>query len=84
LAAIDTELMTGHFRDWVLSELVSRGLITGDPFEEEDRTRFVARYIERGPLLLEKLSITDDVVSYPTRDGRTPQFVPETWRTLSR
>jgi hypothetical protein len=93
LAAIDTELMAEHFRDRVLSELVSRGLITdevpaqilsqehsgfgawvGEPFTDEDRTRFVARYIERGPLSLEKLSITDDIVSYTTNDGATHEF----------
>ncbi len=93
LAAIDTERMAEHFRDLVLSELVTRGLITdevpaqilsqehsgfgawvGEPFTEEDRTRFVARYIERGPLSLEKLSLTDDIVSYSTNDGRTHEF----------
>lgn len=92
-AAIDSERIAEHFRDHVLAELVTRGLITdevpaqilsqehsgfgawvGDPFSEEDRTRFVARYIERGPLSLEKLSITDDSVSYSTNDGRTREF----------
>jgi hypothetical protein len=34
----------------------------------------VARYIERGPLSLEKLSITDDIVSYSTKDGATHEF----------
>ncbi|WKZ56135.1 MAG: transposase zinc-binding domain-containing protein [Bdellovibrionota bacterium] len=91
--AIDTERMAEHFRDRVLSELVTRGLITdevpaqilsqehsgfgawvGEPFEEADRTRFVARYIERGPLSLEKLSITDDIVAYTTSDGVTQEF----------
>jgi hypothetical protein len=93
LAAIDTERITEHFRDGVLAELITRGLITdevpaqilsqehsgfgawvGDSFTEEDRTRFVARYIERGPLSLEKLSITDDIVSYSTNDGSTHEF----------
>jgi hypothetical protein len=92
-AAIDTARIAEHFRDSVLAELVTRGLITdevpaqilsqehsgfgawvGDPFMEEDRTRFVARYIERGPLSLEKLSITDDIVSYATSDGVTHEF----------
>jgi hypothetical protein len=92
-ADIDTERITEHFRDRVLAELVSRGLVTdevpaqilsqehsgfgawvGEPFTDEDRTRFVARYIERGPLSLEKLSITDDIVSYSTNDGTTHEF----------
>jgi hypothetical protein len=92
-AAIDSERIAEHFRDRVLAELVTRGLITdevpaqilsqehsgfgawvGDSFAEEDRTRFVARYIERGPLALEKLSITDDIVSYSTNDGATHEF----------
>jgi len=34
----------------------------------------VARYIERGPLSLEKLSITDDIVEYATNDGITHEF----------
>ena len=86
-ATIDTERFAEHFRDRVLAELVTRGLITdevpaqilsqehsgfgawaGDSFMEEDRTKFVARYIERGPLSLEKLSITEDLVSYSTND----------------
>lgn len=94
-AAIDSERIAAHFRDRVLAELVTRGLITdevpaqilsqehsgfgawvGDPFTEEDRTRFVARYIERGPLSLQKLSITDDIVSYSTNDGRAHEFDP--------
>ena len=92
---LNTELMAEHFRDRVLAELVTRGLITdevpaqilsqehsgfgawvGDTFKEQDRTRFVARYIERGPLSLEKLSITDDIVSYSTNDGATHDFDP--------
>ncbi len=46
----------------------------GDPFTEEDRIRFVARYIERGPLSLEKLEIADNIVVYTTNDGRTHEF----------
>lgn len=114
-ATIDTERIAEHFRDHVLAELVTRGLITdevpaqilsqahsgfgawvGEPFSEEDRTRFVARYIERGPLSLEKLSITDDLVSYSTNDGLTHEFdaleflallschVPKPYESLTR
>jgi hypothetical protein len=37
-------------------------------------SKFVARYIERGPLSLEKLTIEDDIVSYATHDGVTHEF----------
>jgi hypothetical protein len=113
--AIDTERMVEHFRDHVLAELVTRGLITdgvpaqilsqehsgfgawvGDSFTEEDRTRFVARYIQRGPLSLEKLSITDRIVAYSTSDGVTHEFdaleflallscqIPKAYESLTR
>ncbi len=113
--AIDTERMAEHFRDHVLAELVTRGLITdevpaqilsqehsgfgawvGDSFTEEDRTRFVARYIQRGPLSLEKLSITDHIVAYSTSDGVTHEFdaleflallscqIPKAYESLTR
>jgi hypothetical protein len=39
-----------------------------EPFHD-DSERFVARYIERAPLSLEKLSIQDDIVIYSTEDG---------------
>jgi hypothetical protein len=32
------------------------------------------RYIERAPLSLEKLSIQDDIVTYPTKDGAAHEF----------
>ena len=34
----------------------------------------MARYIERGPLSLEKLELTDDVVAYCTSDGLTHEY----------
>ena len=46
----------------------------GEPFEDAESSRFVARYIERGPLSLEKLSIQDDIVTYCTNDGRAHEF----------
>ena len=48
----------------------------GEPFLEEERTRFLARYIERAPLSLEKLSLVDDIVSYTPKDGITSEFDP--------
>jgi hypothetical protein len=97
VTVIDTELITAHFQDEVLSELVVRGLITdevprqllsqehtgfgawvGEPFVEGERTRFVARYIERGPVALDKLTVQDDIVTYITNDGKAHEYdVPE-------
>jgi hypothetical protein len=36
---------------------------------DRESEQFVARYIERAPLSLEKLSIQDDIVIYTTKDG---------------
>ena len=44
------------------------------PFHDDDSERFVARYIERAPLSLEKLSIQDDIVGYTTKEGVTHEF----------
>ena len=41
----------------------------GDPFYNKESEQFVARYIERAPLSLEKLTIQDDIVTYTTKDG---------------
>jgi hypothetical protein len=45
------------------------GVWLGDPFHDKESEQFVARYIERAPLSLEKLSIQDDIVTYTTKDG---------------
>jgi hypothetical protein len=45
------------------------GVWMGDPFHDKESEQFVARYIERAPLSLEKLSIQDDIVTYTTKDG---------------
>ncbi len=93
LAAVDTDVLSQHFENEVLAELVTRGLITdddvaqilaqehsgfgawvGEPFDEADRTKFVARYIERGPVSLEKLTIQDDIITYTTKDERVHEF----------
>ena len=50
------------------------GAWVGEPFEEADRTKFVARYIERGPISLEKLTIQDDIITYTTKDERAHEF----------
>ena len=46
----------------------------GDAFEDKERTLFVARYIERCGLSLQKLSIDEDVVTYITNDGQAHEF----------
>ena len=46
----------------------------GDTFEDAESERFVARYIERGPISLEKLSIQDDVITYTTKDQVAHEF----------
>lgn len=46
----------------------------GDPFKDAESERFVARYIERGPISLEKLSIEDDVITYTTKDQVAHEF----------
>jgi hypothetical protein len=46
----------------------------GDPFHDSESAQFVARYIERAPLSLEKTSIQDDIVTYSTKDGTAHEF----------
>ena len=45
-----------------------------EPFHDNDSERFVARYIERAPISLKKLSIQDDIVIYTTKEGVTHEF----------
>ncbi|MCB0328743.1 MAG: transposase [Bdellovibrionales bacterium] len=68
----------------------------GDPFQDEQSDKFVARYVERGPLSLEKLSMEDDLVVYTTKDGATHEFetleclallsshIPNTYESITR
>ncbi len=72
------------------------GVWLGDPFQDKDSEQFVARYIERAPLSLEKLSIQDDIVTYTTKDGAAHEFdtleflaalsahIPKTYESLTR
>ena len=46
----------------------------GDPFQDSESDKFVARYIERGPISLEKLSIQDDLITYTTKDEVAHEF----------
>jgi len=43
------------------------------PFYDKQFEQFVARYIERPPSL-EKLSIQDHIVTYPTKNGTAHEF----------
>lgn len=68
----------------------------GDPFSDADSMRFVARYIERGPLSLEKLSLNANQVTYKTNEDTTCRFdaldflalltshIPNRWESLTR
>jgi hypothetical protein len=44
------------------------GVWMGDPFHDKESEHFVARYIERAPLSLEKLAIQDDIDTYTAKD----------------
>ncbi len=72
------------------------GVWLGDPFHDKESEQFVARYIERSPLSLEKLSIQDDIVTYTTKDGAAHEFdaleflaalsvhIPKTYESITR
>ena len=72
------------------------GVWLGDPFDDKESEQFVARYIERAPLSLEKLSIQDDIVTYTTKNGAAHEFdaleflaalschVPKTYESITR
>ena len=49
---------------------------TKNNIRDRDSERFVARYIERGPVSLERLSIQDDIVTYSTKDGTAHEYEP--------
>ncbi len=46
----------------------------GEAFQDEGSEKFVARYVDRGPISLEKLSLQDDIVTYTTKDGVAHEF----------
>ena len=65
--------------DQVMSQILSQehsgfSVWLGEPFQDEQSEKFVARYVERGPLSLEKLAVTGDGVSYTRQDGATHEF----------
>ena len=87
--------------DAVMSQILSQqhsgfSFWLGEPFNDAESDKFVARYVERGPLSLEKLAVADDNVSYSTKDGVTHNFdalqflaglsshVPNTYESVTR
>ena len=91
------ELITDEVMSQVLSqEHTGFSVWLGDPFQDEQSDKFVARYVERGPLSLDKLSMVDDLVVYTTKDGLTHEFdalqflallsshIPNTYESITR
>lgn len=78
LAALDKlELIDDGTVEQILSQAYSGFSVwLGEPFIDSDSKKFVARYIERGPISLQKLSIQDDIVTYTTKDGKAHEFEP--------
>lgn len=71
------ELITHEVRDQILSqEHTGFSAWVGDLIDDAESKHFVSRYIERGPLALERLSVTEDVVVYKTKDGDKVEYDP--------
>lgn len=79
------ELVLSHFAkrelitDDVMSQILSQehsgfSVWVGEHFHDEGSEKFVARYVERGPLSLGKLTLQDDIVTYTTKDGSAHEF----------
>ncbi len=91
------ELITDDVMSQILSQEHSGfSAWFGDPFHDAESEHFVARYVERGALSLEKLSVQDEIVTYTTKDGRAHEFdavkflallsshVPNTYESVTR
>jgi len=48
----------------------------GEPFNDENSDKFVARYIERGPVSLERLRVKGARVIYSTKAGEVHEYKP--------
>lgn len=71
------ELITDQDAAQILSqEHTGFSFWVGEPFHDVERALFVARYIERGPLSLEKFALDHDGVSYFAADGQVHEFDP--------
>ena len=69
----------------------------GPPIESDEAVKFIARYMDRGPVSLQKLSIEDSLVAYLVDDGRAGQkldpleflarlqaHIPDKWESTVR
>lgn len=78
-------------------ELESRAVERiGEPFHDAESKHFVSRYIERGPVSLERLRLSESGVIYETKDGEQQQYealeflallsshIPERYESLTR
>ncbi|MCX6114416.1 MAG: transposase [Proteobacteria bacterium] len=87
--------------DDVVAQILSQdhtrfGVWMGDPLHYKESEQFVARYIERAPLSLEKLFIQHNSVAYRTKDGTAHEFdaleflaelschIPKTYESITR
>ena len=74
-ALLKNELITDEIATQILSqEHTGFSVWLGDAFQDQDSKQFVARYIERGPISLEKLALHEDVVTYTSKDGSVNEF----------
>ena len=72
---VKQELLTDDIVSQILSQEHSGFSVwLGEPFQDQDSAQFVARYIERGPVSLQKLTIEYDIVTYQTKDGVAHEF----------
>jgi len=74
---LNQELITESVAAQILSQEHSGFSVwLGEPFKDEESAKFVARYIERGPLALERLSATENTVLYTTKTGEIHRYDP--------
>jgi len=67
--------------DDVMSQILSQehsgfSVWVGEPFEDAESKHFVSRYIERGPVSLERLRLDESGVTYETKEGEQRSFEP--------
>jgi hypothetical protein len=87
--------------DDVMSQILSQehsgfSVWIGEPFQDAESKHFVSRYIERGPVSLERLKLDESGVTYETKDGEQRQYgaleflallsshVPKKYESLTR
>lgn len=75
-ALCQLELIDADTVSQILSSQEHKGFSVwvGEPFSDKERELFVARYIERGTISLEKLSLNGSSVIYTTKDGLAHNF----------